>query len=70
MMVTRWACAVNGGRYDVITVIINDCKSVTVGANVMGIVLERRQRHLNFLGNPNDDRFVDVDHGGKYWRSR
>ncbi len=50
VMVTRWACAVNGGRHDVVTVIINDCKSVSVGANVMGIMFERRQRHLNFLG--------------------
>ncbi len=59
----------NGGRCVVVTITVNDCRSVTVGANVVGIVFVRRQRCLNFLGVPNDG-FVDVDHGGKYWRSR
>jgi hypothetical protein len=69
-MVTRWGCAVNWGRRVVVTVVFNDCRNFAVGANDMGIVFERRQRWLNFLGVPNDDGFVDVDHGGKYWRSR
>ncbi len=61
----------NGGRHVVVTVVFaNDCRSVAIGANVMGIVFERRQRHLNFLGVPNDNGFIDVDHGGKNWRIR
>jgi hypothetical protein len=60
----------NGGRCVIGTVIFNDCRSVTVGANVLDVVFERRQRRLTFLGVPNDYGFVDVNHGGKYWRSR
>jgi hypothetical protein len=66
VMVTWWASAVNGGRCVIITVIINDCRSINFGANVVGIVFERRRRYLNFLGVSNDDRFVNVNHGGKY----
>jgi hypothetical protein len=61
---------VNGGRRVIITVIFNDCRNVVVGADVVDIVVERRQRLLNFLEVPNDDEFVDVNRGGKYWRSR
>ncbi len=60
----------NEGRRVVITVVFNNCRNVEVGADVVGIVFERRQRRLNFLGVSNDDRFVNVDHGGEYWRSR
>ncbi len=60
----------NGGRRVVVTVVNSYCRSVTVGANVVGIVLVRTRRCLNFLGVPNDDRFVDASHGGKYWRRR
>ncbi len=70
VMVTRWACAVNGGGHVIVNVVINDCRSVTVGANVMDIVFVRRRRRLHFLGVPNDDGFVDVNQWGKYWRSR
>jgi hypothetical protein len=45
VMVTRWAGIVNEGRRVVVTVFFNDCRSVTVGANVLGIVFERRRRH-------------------------
>ncbi len=69
-MVMSWACAVNGGRHVVLTVIFNDCRSVTVGANVVGIVFERRWNQLNFQGVSNDDGFNHVNHGGKYWRIR
>ncbi len=56
VMVLRWACAVNGGRHVVFTV-------VTVGANVGGNVFVSRWRCLNFLGVPNDDGFL-VDNRG------
>jgi hypothetical protein len=69
VMVLRWACAVNGGRHVIVTVVFDDCRSATVGANVGGILFLRRQRHLNFLGAPNGDRFV-VDSGGNDWKSR
>ncbi len=55
----------NGGRCVVVTVLFNDCRSVMVGTDVVGIVFERWQRQLNFLGVPNDDWFVNVNHGGK-----
>jgi hypothetical protein len=61
---------VNRSRHIVVTVIVNDCRSVTVGANVVGSVFVQRRRRLNFLGFPNNDGLVNVDHGGKYWRSR
>ncbi len=63
MMVSRCVCAVNEGRCVIVTVIFNNCRSVAVGADVVGIVIERRRRWLNFLGVPNDDGFVDVDQG-------
>jgi hypothetical protein len=69
-MVTRWACAVNRGKRVVIAVFVNHYRSVTFGANVVGIVFERRWGCLNFLEVPNDDWFDNVNHGGKYWRSR
>ncbi len=65
-MVTRWVCALNGGRCVVTTVVFNNCRSVVVGADVMSIVFDRRRRRLNFLGVPNDDGFINVDQGGKY----
>ncbi len=52
-----WAC-MNGVRHVIVTVVFNDCRSVTIGANVMGNVFERRRRCLNFLGVPNDDGSV------------
>jgi hypothetical protein len=64
-MVTRWACAVIGNRYVLVTVFFKNCRSDAVGADVMGIVLEGRWRQFNFLRIPNDDRFVDVDPGGR-----
>ncbi len=36
VMVSRWACDVNGGRCVIVTVIFDDCRNVTVGANVGG----------------------------------
>ncbi len=68
VMVSSWVCAVNGGRCAVDTVIFNDCRSATVGANVGGIVFVRRWS-LNFLGVPYDDRFV-INNEGNNWRSR
>jgi hypothetical protein len=65
-MVMRCVSAVNGDWCAVVTVIFNDCKSVAVGADVVGIVSEGRRRRLNFLGVPNDDGFVYIDQGGKY----
>ncbi len=68
-MVSRWACAGNGGSHVVITVVFDDCRSVTVVANIGGIVFVRRQRPVNFLGVSNGDRFV-VNREGNDWRSR
>ncbi len=68
-MVLRWVCVVNGGRCVVISVVFDDCRSVTVGANVRGSVFVWRQRRLNFLGVPNGDGFV-IKSGGNDWRSR
>jgi hypothetical protein len=60
---------VNRGRHVVVTVVFDDCRSGTVGANVGGFVFVRRQRCLNFLGVPNGNGLV-VDSGGNDWRSR
>ncbi len=46
-----------------------ECRSVTVGANVGGIVFVWRWRHLNFLWVPNGDRLA-VNSEGDDWRSR
>jgi hypothetical protein len=67
-MVANWACAVIGDRCVIFTVVLNNCRSDPVGADVVGIVFEGRQRQLNFRGIPNDDGFVDV--GGRYLTSR
>jgi hypothetical protein len=63
VMVMRWACAVNGGRCSVVTVHFNNCRSVVVGVDVVGIVFEGRWRWPNLLGVPNDDGFIDVNQG-------
>jgi hypothetical protein len=68
-MVSRWACGVNRGRHIIVTVIFNDCKSVTVGANVGINAFVSRWRCLTFLGVSNDDGFV-IDKWGNKWRSR
>ncbi len=54
----------NGVRQVVVTVIFNNCRSDAVGADVVGNVFERRWRTLNFLGVPNDYRFLNFGHGG------
>jgi hypothetical protein len=57
------------GRRVVVTLIFNNCRSVTVGANVGDIVCVRRRRHLNFPGVPYDDRFI-VNNGDNNRRIR
>ncbi len=49
-MVSRQAWDVNGGRCVVVTVVFDDCRIVTVGANVKGSVFVWRRRCVNFLG--------------------
>ncbi len=58
-----------GYRCVVITVVFNDCRSDAVGEDVFGIMFEGRQRRLNYLFIPNDDRFVYVDQGGGFLRT-
>ncbi len=58
MMVLSWVCAVNRGRCVIVTGVFNDCRSVTIGANVGSGVFVRSQRCLNFLRVSNDDGFV------------
>jgi hypothetical protein len=68
-MVSRWACAVNGDRCVIVTVIFDDCRSVTVGANAKGSVFVWRLRGLNLQGFPYSDGFI-VDSGDNDWMSR
>jgi hypothetical protein len=62
-MVTRWVRAVIGDRCVIVNVIFNNCRSVAVGDDVVGIVFDGRWRRLNYLWIPNHDRFVYVDQG-------
>ncbi len=50
VLVTRRACAVNEGRHVIIIVVFNNCRSVAVGADVVGIVFDGRRSLVNFLG--------------------
>ncbi len=69
VMVSSWACAVKGDRPVVVTVVFNDCRSVTIEANAWGGVFVRSWRHLKFLGVPNDDGFI-VNNGSNNRRCR
>jgi hypothetical protein len=69
-MVTRWARAVIGDRCIIVTVVLNDGRSVAVGDDVVGDVFEGRQGRLDKLRIPNDDGFDYVNQGGGFLRSR
>jgi hypothetical protein len=69
-MVTRWVSAVTGDRRVIITVILNNCRSVAVGADVVGAVGVGRQGRLHKLRILHDDGFVYINQWGGWWRSR
>jgi hypothetical protein len=68
-MVTRWAGTVIGDRCVIVTVVFNNCRSVVVGDDVVGIVFEGRLGRLDYLWIPNDDGFGFVDQGGGFLSS-
>jgi hypothetical protein len=69
-MVMRWVGALTGDRCIVVAVILDNCRSVGVGADVVGVEVVGWQGRLNKLRIPNDDGFIFVNHWGGWWRSR
>jgi hypothetical protein len=56
--VMKWVCAVIEDGWVIVIVVLNNCRSVVVGADVVGVMVEGRQGRLNKLRIPNDDGFV------------
>jgi hypothetical protein len=69
-MVMKGSRAMIEDRWVVVSVLLNDCRSVVVGADVVGVMVEGRQGRLNKLRIPNDDGFVYTDQWGGWLRSR
>jgi hypothetical protein len=56
-MVMRWAGALTGDRCVVLAVVLNDCRSVAVGVDDVGVEVVDWQVRLNKLRIPNDNGF-------------
>jgi hypothetical protein len=69
-MVTRWSGALTENRCNVVTVVLDNCRSVADGVAVLGVEVVGWQGRLNKLRIPNDDGFIFVDHWLGWWRSR
>jgi hypothetical protein len=69
-MVTRWVGALTRDRCVVVAIVLNNCRSVAVGADAIGVEVVGRQGRLNKLRISNDDGFIFVNHWGGWWRSR
>ncbi len=70
-MLTRWAGALTGDRcIIVVAVILDNCRSVVVGDDVIGVEVVGQQGRLKKLRIPNDDGFIFVNHWSGWWRSR
>ncbi len=48
----------------VVTVVLNNCRSVAVGVGVVGVEVVGQQGRLNKSRIPNDDGFIFIDHWG------
>jgi hypothetical protein len=59
-----------GDRVVVVTVILNNGRSVVFGVDFVCVDVGGRQCRLNKLRIPNDDWFIFFDPGGGWWRSR
>ena len=59
-----------GDRVLVVTVVLNDGRSVACGVGFVGVDIGGRQCRLNKLRIPNDDWFIFFDHRGGWLRSR
>jgi hypothetical protein len=62
--------ALTGDRVIIITVVLNDGRSVTFGVDFVGVEIGGWQCRLNKLRIPNDDWFIFFDNRGGWWRNR
>ncbi len=61
---------VDWGRCVAVAAVLDNCKGVAVGVDVVSVEVVGWQGRLNKLRISNDDGFIFVDHWGRWWRSR